>query len=616
MSLQVWLPLNGDLHNQGLCNVTVTNHGATINNNGKIGKCYQFDNNTSYIALQNNQLFTILNGNTQPMSICFWVYQADSSRAIIFGDYSITGGNNFNIELTTGHLVRWYWGTPDVSISTMNIGINTWAHVAFTYNGTTLKGYLNGIEKYTNNIVLAAKNRTSGEYWLGRDGRTGTTTLNGYLNDFRIYDHCLSQKEVEEISKGLVLHYKLDNNGMGGNNLAINTKTLNVASSKNNLNMYIRGASTRQLRSDGFYESKGTAAWQGLSFWANQLNLTVGTKVTYSFYIYGNGSSRAFSFYPMMYNSAGTRDTSTGMPISIDGGAYTTVNSKAFAATTATTPEYHYVTFEWNQAVANIIANGGSIELSIQVHGTWNSGDWVCLFAPKVEIGDIPTPWSPNPADLGIDSSIVYDSSGYENNGVITGNVQTDGNTVRYSCSMKQANGQYIRVQKRPVECMPKDAITVNIWQYATTWNNPISCTEGGGWNFENSSGIRFPIYISGVGYKVAQSSITPASTLNAWHMLTGTMDKDNIKIYYDGQEVGTIANGSTNGIRYANNYIFIGGEASGNQLTPASSTYAGNLSDIRIYATALTPNQIKELYNTSATIDNFGNVYAREMVE
>ena len=528
------------------------------------------------------------------------------------------GQQKFLWSTADGSTAQEIWSADSFPTSTI---YNTWHHLIMIRDNADNKHgyfYLDGVRKELASIPTILNIATNANQM--RIGSCGASYnpyyWTGKLNDFRLYNHALSKKEAEEIAKGLVLHYKLDNNGLGGNNLALHTYDLSVGSSKNNLNMYIRGASTRHLRSDGFYESKTTANWQGLSFWANQLNLSVGTKITYSFYIYGNGSSRAFSFYPMMYNSAGTRDTSTGMPISIDGGAYTTVNAKAFNATTATTPEYHYVTFEWNQAVANIISNGGSIELSIQVHGTWNNGDWACLFAPKVEIGNTPTLWSPNPADLGINSSIVYDSSGYENNGVITGNVQTDSNTIRYSCSMKQENGQYIRVEKRPAECMPKDAITVNLWQYATSWYNPISCTEGGGWNFENSSGIRFPVYISGVGYKVAQSTITPASTLNNWHMLTGTMDKDNIKIYYDGIEVGTVANGSANGIGYANNYIFIGGEAQGNSTSPASSAYVGNLSDVRIYATALTAEQIKELYNTSATIDNKGNIYARELVE
>lgn len=38
MALQIWLPLTGDLHNQGLNQITVTNNEATANDNGKIGE--------------------------------------------------------------------------------------------------------------------------------------------------------------------------------------------------------------------------------------------------------------------------------------------------------------------------------------------------------------------------------------------------------------------------------------------------------------------------------------------------------------------------------------------------------------------------------------------------
>ena len=65
MSLIVWLPLNGDLENQGLSNVTVTNNGATIDNNGKVGKCYSFNGSSSKISMPINL--------TPTMSFCAWV---------------------------------------------------------------------------------------------------------------------------------------------------------------------------------------------------------------------------------------------------------------------------------------------------------------------------------------------------------------------------------------------------------------------------------------------------------------------------------------------------------------------------------------------------------------
>ena len=134
--------------------------------------------------------------------------------------------------------------------------------------------------------------------------------------------------------------------------------------------------------------------------------------------------------------------------------------------------------------------------------------------------------------------------------------------------------------------------------------------------NFENSNGIQFPVYIASVGYKVANSGVSVDSLKNSWHMLTGTFDKTNVKIYIDGVLKTTTATNSTNGISYpSGNVIFVGAEAAGNT-TPASTAYIGNISDFRIYATALSAADILELYQTAASIDNKGNIYTYEVME
>lgn len=66
----------------------------------------------------------------------------------------------------------------------------------------------------------------------------------------------------------------------------------------------------------------------------------------------------------------------------------------------------------------------------------------------------------------------------------------------------------------------------------------------------------------------------------------------------------------------HANNAIFIGAEAGSNVTTPSGSYFNGNISDVRLYATALSEDDIKELYNTSAFVTNNGVFAEYELYE
>jgi hypothetical protein len=132
----------------------------------------------------------------------------------------------------------------------------------------------------------------------------------------------------------------------------------------------------------------------------------------------------------------------------------------------------------------------------------------------KVEEGVKATSWVPCKEEGGYDTTKIEDSSGYNHNGTILNTVSISSDTLRYSYSTK------LEAANSMINCgrggMVTDSITVNFWLKSSSWGNPVSCTEGGGWNFEGDGDyFRFPIYISGVGYKYGKSTHTRAQICN-----------------------------------------------------------------------------------------------------
>ena len=81
----------------------------------------------------------------------------------------------------------------------------------------------------------------------------------------------------------------------------------------------------------------------------------------------------------------------------------------------------------------------------------------------KIEEGSIATSYIQSNSEMGIDTTKIVDSSGYGNDGIITGILATDSNETdgRYSISTYFSSGNTYYITT-PTLTLPGDAITMN----------------------------------------------------------------------------------------------------------------------------------------------------------
>ena len=236
MSLKVWLPFINDLKNIGNSEISyITSPSSSFNNKGKIGDCLKVVSQTElkYIPDFNNKSLSFggwfkFNKNEISSIIQNLSYSSTASTPTgnLLGNTSYGGiglvwtGNNYYSSNTFSSLYIFATlRTSSVNNSTSSISVDfdTWIHIMCTWD---VQKHI--LSLYKNGVLINSKNfnvfsdGVSRELFLNYNavygGNGPRTSIPFYCNDIRIYDHCLSPLEIKQISQGLILHYKLNNN--------------------------------------------------------------------------------------------------------------------------------------------------------------------------------------------------------------------------------------------------------------------------------------------------------------------------------------------------------------------------------------------------------------------
>lgn len=554
-----------------------------------MGKCATFSPTSTTPTTKIYNTTTSLNYVNEDFSWSVWI---NPSSTIYGTSYIFTvgradaGGYGYGMGVSSGSVYCWF-GNKNWSIS---ITHNVWTHISFCRKGNTIKLYKNGVLDSTQTFSGTLPTYSDGNgLGLGCFHYSGSIyAYNGSINDFRIYNHCLSPKEVKEISKGLVLHYKMDDKiatNLVKNNTYNVYNNYGVAASLTKLNETFQGCDIYRLSMtpNSTYISDFKSNLHSHGVYGFHRTFKANTK--YCFWIY---------YRPVSHSDVRVGGTAsningwTEIPPTEYGGGWKVVGQYRNGSVTSDKTDNIFTSFYCPSAVT----------------GTAITIDFCCPhliegFSEIIDDGDYQE----------IDPhTTVYDCSGFGNNGTITSTTAPilDSDSPRYnSCFNFDTTVKYITTAIDPTGY--KDTYSIAWWGNipnfggAMFWgfNNMMNWCDGRYWN--QGDGGSNPFYSSGT------TTITPPST-NTWHHYVITGDGSVTKLYVDGVLYGT-----------AKTYRAIGGSSLQISGWPNDSNYripGMKMSDFRIYATPLSAEDVKELYNTSAMVCNNGTVMAYSLEE
>lgn len=594
MALQLWLPLNGDTKNYGLKNIDVLDYGTSEYNKGKIGKCRSFVG-SGYLELINS--FGIESG--KDFSCCYWIKEISNNTSPSFRVVYQCG------NLIIGHYNDCFniYNGSDLDF-VYKCDTTDWVHCCLTYQalGNIMTIYINGIKcsthqpKNLNNLssTTALIGKRSNESYL----------LEGYLNDFRLYDSTLSPKQIKYISQAMICHYPMGNidGKIGGRNLLRNSSMIGERL-KCDRSKSCNSTTTLAYSDNGFHivtPSEGNSN-NGIVFVYNdftRLGINIGDTITFSLLIKGSSDSNK-PFINIIFQNDSTTWYGNGI-IESSGGGFTPTDvfQKIYLTFTLPTDKKY-----------------SSKTMFLGIHGNMKSDLYIKNL--KLEKSSTSTPYTPAPEDNPpFYDNIIPDISGYQNNGEVTDTTcpTWSDDSPRYLGSYEfNGENQYISGLS-PISSNTKE-FTISFW---TKLNNTSGVMTFYTARKSIGSGVALFFVNKNIRFDDnAQFAFNYTCNLssNKWTHLCVTRNNTSKKLYINGKLVDSTS--KVGDMQNIGQHFTIGGSESSDSGIADMNWLNGNISDFRIYTTALSESDVLDLYQSSASLDSQGNlILSGEVIE
>lgn len=601
MGLQVWMPMIGNINNQGLSNLSNLSGKYVQGTCSTFGKCLNVPNSSS-ISFTADGLV-----NAKKFSVCFWTLadngtKADWNQMLQLSDKKTDGsyGSNFRFESCTTYPRACSFHNNDKNAITAASRIlgssnNTWYHVCVTYDGTELKSYTNG--------NLIGTDVGNGGYLTGYV-QIGSTNYFGLMNDLRIYDEVISQKQIRSIYNLQIIHYPLNNIYEVG---ITNKYFGDAAEGDLGCSDYITRTKLADERGYNYklsYTGTGKDMWNALTI-GSHFPFIAGRTYYYSCKVRCHSKSNTQLF---LRAARCDNDWVTNMvdTLNADGKwhEYTvsqTINANFDRSGTTVTCN-PWVEFYTNDMSTNGMSYTFDVDIKdIQV----TEGQKYSFIANEMV------------------TSSVSDISGYSNNASVGISIGIGVQSPRYDACYYFSAKSYLKFSNPIYAKKTIYGLTINMWvklnsgcgEYATILSGLNNPTSNFPWLAVNTESSGLWSYIWSNTPQYGRGMSNEGLSLNTWYMITYVFNGGSVYWYLNGIRKGDITKYTTlNYISADMKYLALGNSYSG---TNWNTNFCGWISDFRMFTTVLSADDVKALYQNSASITSTGQVMlAGEVVE